>query len=691
MTSHIGIDLGTTNSLAGWIKDGKLRLIKFGSSNMLKSVLYFDGEQLLVGENAKKKGISKPKNMIRSSKTWMGDYEKSWTLSGKTFSPTDVAAEILSALREKISKKLKLERDDSIEAVITVPAYFTSNQIDETKKAGERAGLVVKKIVTEPVAAAVAYGMNIQGDEKLLVIDLGGGTFDVSILQAENSEKLYKTLALDGDKHLGGDNYDEILYKELCRRFESVCGIDFSSLETYRAAGLNDEDDYYTISARLMEEAENAKIALTENESYDVFQINLVYYKGGYKSLETSISREEFEKLSFHLSDKIEKTIKKTLESAKLTASTIDRIILVGGSAYMPKIRQIVKKIFGKSPYSDQDLSTLVVKGAAILAEPGGLEIRVNDIISHSLGIEVYGDGKTAHLRRLLLKNAVYPCSAEDIFTTVSDNQEEVSINVWEGEAEHDAELNEFYGGFVLDKIEKAKAGVPQIRVRFDFDASRILTVTGEDLKTGSKKVVQVQKGVRLDTSFNVDIIFTIDTTGSMSSYIAGVKDTCKQFASILQSSNVNYRLALVGFGDELIGEMPSIYNFTESVNTFKDNVTNCPETGGGDEPESQFDAIIKSAALFNVESNAKRIIILITDASAHGKDTSGLGKYSTKDVMQAIDDRNIIVYSITPEINYYKEFAKRNGGNYFQIQDYSKIITELQNIATAITGLRKA
>jgi molecular chaperone DnaK len=616
MTHHIGIDLGTTNSLAGWIKDGKLRLIKFGSSNMLKSVLYFDGEHLLVGENAKKKGISKPQNVIRSSKTWMGDYEKSWTLSGRTFSPTDVAAEILSELRKKIANELKLESDDSIEAVITVPAYFTSNQIDETKKAGECAGLIVKKIITEPVAAAVAYGMNIQGDEKLLVIDLGGGTFDVSILQADNSEKLYKTLALDGDKHLGGDDYDQILYKELCRRFESVCGIDFSSLETYRAAGLNDEDDYYTISARLMKEAENAKIALTENESCDVFQDNLVYYKGGYKSLETNISREDFERLSLHLSDKIEKTIKKTLESAKLTASTIDRIILVGGSSYMPKIRQIVKKIFGKSSYSDQDLSTLVVKGAAILAEPGGLEIRVNDIISHSLGIEVYGDGKTAHLRRLLLKNAVYPCSAEDIFTTVSDNQDEVSINVWEGEAEHDVELNEFYGGFVLDKIEKAKAGVPQIRVHFDFDASRILTVTAEDLKTGSKKVVQVQKGVRLESekSMPIDFALLIDNSGSMRGReMLLAKDACEKLVTQIINLDV-HRLGLISFGYEVL----TVCKLSQKKSELISAVRGIEASGGT--PMGQ--AIHSGIDMLRVSSNEKVILIVTDGAPDNQKNT---------------------------------------------------------------------
>ncbi len=549
MTIHIGIDLGTTNTLVASEVKGKMKLYKFGNSNMLKSALFYDSEndEIIVGDKALKKGALSSSNLIKSSKTFMGDFQKQWHIGNRIFTPTDVAMYILTEVKNKVLSSLKSDEDEDISCVITVPAYFTSNQIDETKKAGKMAGLNIKAIISEPVSAAIAYSQTIETDETLFVLDLGGGTFDVSILKATNSTKMFDTLAVDGDHRLGGDDFDEMLFQHFLSLVQKDTGLDFSS---FQRSGLDDYEDYLLICLNLKKEAENVKIALSEELSYEASISNLFYTHGKDYHFNHIIHRNDFNNVCKPLLDKIRKITQKCLNESGLKVSDINRIVLVGGSSYIPAVAEIAEEIFHKKPYSDEDLSSLVVAGATLYASPKGIQTSINDIISHSLGIEVFEKGK-AELEKILYKNQKYPCEASKTFSTVSDYQEEVSINVWEGEIEADVNLNEFYGGFVLDGIEKAKAGIPEISVTFSFDSDRILTVTAKDLKTQVSKTVQVQKGQRLESNKSkpIDFVVMIDTSGSMSGNpIQLAKNACINLVNDMIDLNY-HRLGLISFG----------------------------------------------------------------------------------------------------------------------------------------------
>jgi len=684
---QVGIDLGTTNSLVATEIKGKIKILKFANSDMLKSVLFYDGKEILIGDKARSKGLLNPKNEIRSSKTHIGDFNKTWQIKDKIFTPTDVAAEILSEIKDRVCSYLKLDKADVIEAVITVPAYFSSNQIDETKKAGEQAGLIVKSIITEPVAAAIAYGQKLDTDETLFVIDLGGGTFDVSILEAANSEQFYDTIAVEGDKNLGGDDFDKKILHLFLEEIKSQKGVDLS---TFQSSGFNDEDEYLKTMAQLINESENTKIELSSVEEYDV---SIATLTPDY-NFEFTVTRTAFEKECSKLFLEIEDTIKSCLADAKekdgLELSDIDRIILAGGSSYMPAIHAITHRIFGQKPSFDTNLFELVVVGAALYAAKNDSMMKISDIISHSLGIKVINESNQSELSKLLFKNDTYPCSKEEMFTTTTDNQEEVAIEIFEGEIVDDVEANEFYGELILEGIEDAPAGEPEIKVKFEFDSNRILTVTAEDLTTGSQKRVQIKKGFRTENKqANVEIVFAVDTTGSMNSYIEGIFSTCINFAQIISEKNISYKLGLVGFGDEIIGEVTTVYPLTSDVNLFKANVRNCPRTQGGDEPESQFEGLVSAVSLLK-NNSAQKIVILVSDAHAHCLDETGNGNYYVDDILNLIQNEDVTVYCVTPNIWYYKEFAEISNGEHFLINDYAQFTSILNEIAVKISGLKK-
>ena len=304
----VGIDLGTTNTLACYFKKGKPSFIRFpGSGSMLPSVLYVDEDGTLsVGEKANRRGIVDPKNEIRSSKTYMGDTNKTWTCNGKTFSPTDAAELILREVKRCIIKKMKCAEDTQIDAVITIPAYFNSNQTDETRKAGERAGFNVMQIITEPMAAAITAVKEIGMDKKVLVVDLGGGTFDLSVLEADNSTSTYTAIDICGDRGLGGDDFDNAVMGYLINIIEDDLGID---LTDYKTAGI-DEDEYNSAMGRIREEANKAKEELSDAQETDVDIENIFSYGGSQYSLNISLSRDDFEVECKPLFDKISDRIK---------------------------------------------------------------------------------------------------------------------------------------------------------------------------------------------------------------------------------------------------------------------------------------------------------------------------------------------------------------------------------------------
>jgi molecular chaperone DnaK len=493
-TFTVGIDLGTTNSVACSLMDGQYRFISMGSGNgtVLPSAFLYQNGTKTFGALAKRKSVVYGNHFISSSKTHMGNQEMNWEIDGVTFSPTDIAAEILTYIYEQIKSELEVGIDDQIEAVITVPAYFTSNQIDETKKAGVEAGFVVKRLISEPVAAAIAYGKEITDNhqERLFIFDLGGGTFDVSVLKVsgEYDEKEFITEYVGGDKKLGGDDFDEVIYELLLAKLRTTEGVNLASAEI---AGL-DEAKYTNIRQKLMHKAEEVKCDLSETNEVNVMLTNLYENKGSIISLNFTITREEFEEASQHLISRIKSEVEKTFSSGKVRKQDISRVILVGGSSQLPFVHKYITEFFNLQPYSNIDLSKIVAMGAANLAfnsSKGIGEVKITDIISHSLGTSVIG----GYFSRILHKNDRYPTKNTELYTTVRDFQESITVEVYEGDAEY-VEDCEYFGEFELTNIERAREGVPEILITFEFDENRILKVTAQDKKTKSIKSITINK-----------------------------------------------------------------------------------------------------------------------------------------------------------------------------------------------------
>ena len=479
MTAKIGIDLGTTNSVAAYMENGKIEYIKFRNRENIPSVLFYQNDKITIGDKAKKKSNLYPSHYIKSSKTYMGNMDKKWDIDGRIFTPTDVAKEILLEIKLAIEKELK---PTQIEAVITVPAYFTSSQIDETKKAGEQAGFIVKRIITEPVSAAIAYGFEDSINQKIFIVDIGGGTFDTAILEVKNYD--FNTLAVGGDNKLGGDDFDKEILEIFLKKIRKEKGINLSSLDK---SGLNIEE-YSKAYQALVIKAEDVKVELTEQNSSKITLANLF---DGY-TLELTITKEDFERVAQDIMNKITNEIEATLEQCEVSTNNIDKVVLVGGSSKIPIIRNYIQKIFNTTPYADKPLDKLVAMGAAIVVADDN-SVQINDIISHSLGVEIVNN----RFSPIIPKNAKYPVELKETYTTVRDYQENVNVEIYEGEDEYNVHNNAYYGGFILKDIEYAKKDVPQIEVTFEFDINRILHITAKDLNTGSenRQTIDIDKG----------------------------------------------------------------------------------------------------------------------------------------------------------------------------------------------------
>lgn len=507
---NVGIDLGTTNTLVCMEQKGKPKCLKFktnGDGSMLPSVLYYKNGKTSIGKSASDMGLIDPNNEIRSSKTFMGK-QKTWIIDGKTFTPTDVATEILSEVKATVCKAIKksnLDESATIDAVITVPAYFNTVQVEETKKAGIRAGLNVKRIITEPMAAAIAYISedDFDRDDRLLfVMDLGGGTFDLSLLQYDGSEEQYNAICLGGDSHLGGDDFDQALVQEFKEYIRNEIGLDLS---TYSSSGLG-YSEYYGIMAKLRKAAEEAKINLSDFEDYTISIPTLCDYKGKSYDFNVDLTRSEFDTICEPLYRRIFNLVEQFITENHIDVNDIWRVALVGGSCNVPYIKDKASNLFKDKVYSDLDLSTLVVRGAFTVSSSingvgvdAGSEKAVNysDILSHSLGIELIGE----EFAEILPRFKKYPCEYTKTFTTTFDYQDIVRISVYETKdigTEDTSRIENctFYGSFELHDIERARAGVPQIDITFEFDESRILTVTAMDQKTKSKKRVVIKSAL---------------------------------------------------------------------------------------------------------------------------------------------------------------------------------------------------
>ena len=478
MGKAVGIDLGTTNSVVAVLEGGEPTVIANAEGNRTTpSIVAFKSDEVLVGELAKRQAITNPDNTVRSIKRQIGTNWKE-SFENKEYTPQEISARILQKLKRDAESYLG---DDVTDAVITVPAYFNDAERQATKEAGQIAGLNVLRIINEPTAASLAYGLENNEDQKILVFDLGGGTFDVSIL--EISEGVFEVKSTSGDSKLGGDDWDQRVMDWLIDKFKSSTGIDLSK-------------DKMAIQ-RIQEGAEKAKIELSSTSETEINLPFITANDAGPQHLLEKLSRSEFEKITADLVDRTKSPVENALKDAGMQFSDIDHIILVGGSTRMPSVQQVVKSLTGKDPHKGVNPDEVVASGAAIQA--GVLKGDVKDVLlldvtPLTLGVETKGGIMT----KMIERNTTIPTKRSEVFSTAENNQTQVEIHILQGERDM-ASGNKSLGRFTLTDIPAAMAGTPQIEVTFDIDANGIVNVNAKDLGTGKEQAITITGGTALE------------------------------------------------------------------------------------------------------------------------------------------------------------------------------------------------
>ena len=500
----IGIDLGTTNSVVAVMEGSEVKVIPNAEGNRLTPsvVAYTDKDEVIVGEPARRQAVTNPRRTVYSAKRFMGrrhseveseekmvpyavvggkgEYVKIG-IGDKQYTPQEVSAKVLRKLKEAAEAYLGHRVS---KAVITVPAYFNDAQRQATKDAGQIAGLEVARIINEPTAAALAYGLDKERDHKIAVFDLGGGTFDVSILEVastgdgDGQSKVFEVISTSGDTHLGGDDFDEALVNYVADDFKRQYGIDLRS-------------DPMSLQ-RLQEACEKAKKELSSVPETDLNLPFITADATGPKHLQMKISRAKFEELVDSLIERCKRPVLQALEDAKLKPQDIDEVVLVGGSTRVPKVRQIVKEIFGKEPHQGVNPDEVVAIGAAIqgsVLAGDRKDVLLLDVTPLTLGIETEHGVMTA----LIERNTTIPAERKNTFSTAADNQTAVTIRVFQGERKM-ANHNRLLGEFNLEGISPAPRGVPQIEVKFDIDQNGILNVSARDVSTGKQASVRLEE-----------------------------------------------------------------------------------------------------------------------------------------------------------------------------------------------------
>ncbi len=499
----IGIDLGTTNSVVAVMEGSEPKVIPNPEGNRLTPsvVAFTDKEDTIVGEPARRQAVTNPKRTVYSAKRFMGrrhhevESEEKMVPYGVTgaadeyvkiqigdnqYTPQEISAKVLRKLKESAESYLGHKVN---KAVITVPAYFNDAQRQATKDAGQIAGLEVARIINEPTAAALAYGLDKKKNEKIIVFDLGGGTFDVSVLEVDPGDedqesRVFQVISTSGDTHLGGDDFDEALIHYVAEEFKKDNGIDL-------------RNDPMALQ-RLQEACEKAKKELSTLPETDINLPFITMDQSGPKHLTMKITRSKFEELIDDLVERCRRPVLQALEDAGIGPKEIDEIVLVGGSTRVPKVREVVKAIFGKEPHQGVNPDEVVAVGAAIqgsVLAGDRTDVLLLDVTPLTLGIETEGGVMTA----LVERNTTIPAEKKNVFSTAADSQTAVTVRVFQGERKM-ASSNRLLGEFNLEGIPPQPRGVPQIEVKFDIDQNGILSVSAKELKTGKEASVEIKE-----------------------------------------------------------------------------------------------------------------------------------------------------------------------------------------------------
>ena len=674
MSYAVGIDLGTTNSVVSVYRRGQIETLLVDGNNFIPSVVSFKDENtMLVGHTAKARLLMDPEHSVGSAKRFMGDPTQKYHIYEKFYTPVDISAFVLRKLADGASQVLG---EKVLDAVITVPAYFNNNQKSDTKKAGEQAGLNVLRLIPEPTAAAISYGLDKGKDQTIMVYDLGGGTFDVSILKVEGNT--FRVIAVDGDFHLGGDDFDNEVVNYLLAIIKQQSGKDLSR-DTERAGLLAKQ--------KLKEAAEKAKIELSQSLSTEIIIPDIAGIH-----LETELTLEQYNALIKPLVDKTVDKIKHVLSEAKLTAEDIDRVILVGGSTRNQLVKEVIANTI-KEPYISEKVDEVVSNGAAVLAahltlpETDFIPIEVTNVTAYNLGLR-YSKGKDTDLfRKIIAKNTEIPVEMPGEFTTFKNNQKSVEIAVFQGESDKCSQ-NTFIGGFILSGIPLALAGKPTIKVNFRMDESDILNVTATcdnisgNIRLDVNSVSEEKSGVG-----EPEIIFLlIDVSGSMEGAPLEItKQAVRAFLQVKTDARHKDLVGCISFGSSanlVISPMADYKQVNTRIQALSVSGSTNMAAGINLAISSLKGSWLEKA--FTNRSDYQKRIILLSDGYPDSKKAV---QNSYRDLVNNSIGVDAVGAGGGYDRNLMQEIADKTGGVFVPADNIADLIRVFTNLAEKSTG----